>query len=518
MHMSNAVLRATIVATFAASAAIPALAAPPEKIRVIVAFDAKMSDKAKAAIAAAQGEETRFIFGMNAAAMTVPAHALKGLQHNPHFLYVEEDVKRYPLAAALASADAAHSGQLIPYGIPMVQADQLPAPPQGAAGRKVCIIDSGIDAQHEDLAGNTMAGQNDSGTGRWDTDENHHGTHVAGTIAALSNNKGVLGVSSEGKLPLHIVKVFGADGWAYSSTLAAAANQCGANGASVISMSLGGARSSRTEDAAFAKLAQQGVLSIAAAGNDGNRTQSYPAGYASVMSVAALDVNKAWATFSQYNKKVEIAAPGVGVLSTVPMGSGALPSLAVGGSSFAAGEMEGSPKASASAALANFGIGDTINTAVAGKVCLIQRGSVDFGVKVANCEKSGGLGAVIYNNVAGSFSGTLGTTVSKIPAVSVSDSDGTVLLGKLGQTATVTVAPYSYAYYDGTSMATPHVSAVAAMVWSHFPKCSQADVRSALGASALDLGTKGRDDKFGYGLVQALGAYQRLQGATCGKP
>ncbi|WP_374585582.1 S8 family serine peptidase [Pseudoduganella sp.] len=514
MQLRNAILMAAI----AAAASAPAVAAKPEKIRVIVAFEARMADQAKAAIAAAQGEDTRFIFGMNAVAMTIPAHALKGLQHNPHFLYVEEDVKRYPLATALATPDAAHSGQLIPYGIPLVQADQLPALPQGAAGRKVCIIDSGIDGQHEDLAGNTMAGLNDSGTGRWDTDENHHGTHVAGTIAALSNNKGVLGVSSAGRLPLHIVKVFGADGWAYSSTLAAAANQCGANGASVISMSLGGARASRTEDAAFAKLAQQGVLSIAAAGNDGNRTQSYPAGYASVMSVAALDANKAWATFSQYNKKVEIAAPGVGVLSTVPMGSGALPSLTVGGSDFEAGAMEGSAKASATAAMANFGIGDTINTAVAGKVCLIQRGAIDFAVKVSNCEKSGGLGAVIYNNVAGSFSGTLGTAGSKIPALSVSDSDGTVLLGKLGQSATVTVAPYSYAHYDGTSMATPHVSAVAAMVWSHFPKCTQADVRSALGASALDLGIKGRDEKFGYGLVQALAAYQRLQGATCGKP
>ncbi|MYN03567.1 S8 family serine peptidase [Pseudoduganella sp. DS3] len=518
MHLSNAILRSAILATVTASAAVPALAAAPEKIRVIVAFDAKMSDKAKAAIAAAQGEDTRFIFGMNAAAMTIPARALKGLQHSPHFLYVEEDVKRYPLATALASADAAHAGQMIPYGIPMVQADQLPALPQGATGRKVCIIDSGIDAQHEDLSGNSMAGLNDAGTGRWDTDENHHGTHVAGTIAALSNNKGVLGVSSAGKLPLHIVKVFGADGWAYSSTLAAAANQCGAQGASVISMSLGGARASRTEDAAFAKLAQQGVLSIAAAGNDGNRTQSYPAGYASVMSVAALDANKAWATFSQYNKKVEIAAPGVGVLSTVPMGSGARPSLTVGGSPFAAGAMDGSAQASASAPLANFGIGDTINTSVAGKVCLIQRGAIDFGVKVANCEKSGGLGAVIYNNVAGAFSGTLGTTASKIPAVSVSDSDGTVLLGKLGQTAAVAVDPYSYAYYDGTSMATPHVSAVAAMVWSHFPKCTQADVRSALGGSALDLGAKGRDERFGYGLVQALAAYQRLQGVACGKP
>ncbi|MCE3263209.1 MAG: peptidase [Pseudoduganella sp.] len=507
----------TLAAALAVAFAPPALAAPPEKIRVIVAFDAKMADRAKAAIAAAQGEDVRFIFGMNAVALTIPARALPGLQHNPHFDYVEEDVKRYPLATALVSADAARSGQLIPYGIPMVQADQLPALPSGYAGRKVCIIDSGIDGQHEDLSGNTLSGYNDSGTGKWNVDENHHGTHVAGTVAALSNNKGVVGVSGEGKLPLHIVKVFDAAGWAYSSTLAAAANQCGAENASVISMSLGGARASRTEEAAFTALQKKGVLSVAAAGNDGNRTQSYPAGYASVISVGALDANKAWASFSQYNRKVELSAPGVGVLSTVPMNMGAKSSLSVGGTPFAAGDMEGSPKASASAPLANFGLGDTVNTGVAGKVCLIQRGSIDFATKVSNCQKSGGLGAVIYNNVAGGFSGTLGTTVTTIPSVSVSDTDGTALLGKLGQTAVVDVAPYSYAYYDGTSMATPHVSAVAALVWSHFPRCSQADVRAALAASAQDLGSKGRDEKFGYGLVQAHAAYQLLQTYSCAK-
>ena len=518
MKLSNnlrtpAILAAACSAAFAASAP-SAVAAAPEKIRVIVAFDAKMSAQAQAAIAAAQGENVRPIFGMNAVALTVPAKALPGLQHNPHFQYVEEDVKRYPLAMAAAKPG---SGQMVPYGIPMVQADLVAALGKGAAPRKVCIIDSGIDAVHEDLAGNDLSGDNDAGTGNWSDDQNHHGTHVAGTIAALGNAVGVVGVAPAKQFPLHIIKVFGADGWAYSSTLAAAANLCGAAKASVISMSLGGSVPSRTENVAFANLQKSGVLSIAAAGNDGNRTQSYPAGYASVVSVGALDANKAWATFSQYNKKVELSAPGVGVLSTVPMGTGAQSSLTVGGTAFSAGDMEGSPKKSASAPLANFGIGDTINTAVAGKVCLIQRGSIDFATKVSNCQNSGGVGAVIYNNVAGNFSGTLGSTVTTIPSVSVSDSDGTVLLGKLGQTAVIDVKPYSYAYYDGTSMATPHVSAVAALVWSHFPHCTQADVRSALTASAQDLGAPGRDDKFGYGLVQAQAAYNLLKTYTCGK-
>ena len=517
MKHSNKAILAAILGAFGAAALAPAsaLAAAPEKIRVIVAFNAKVAAQAKAAIAAARGEDVLAINGMDAIAMTIPATALPGLQRNPHFLYVEEDVKRYPLS--LANPDPSHNGQLIPYGIPMVQADQVAALGTGAQPRKVCIIDSGINATHEDLSGNALTGNNDAGTGNWSDDQNHHGTHVAGTIAALSNNLGVVGVSNNKQIPLHIIKVFGADGWAYSSTLASAANLCKAAGASVISMSLGGARASRTEDTAFANLQKAGVLSIAAAGNDGNRTQSYPAGYASVVSVGALDDTRTWASFSQYNKKVELSAPGVGVLSTVPMGTGALSSLNVGGTAYAAGDMEGSPRKSATAALANFGLGTAVDTGVAGKVCLIQRGSIDFATKVSNCQASGGVGAVIYNNVAGSFSGTLGTTATSIPSVAVSDTDGNALLGKLAQSATVEVKSWNYAYYDGTSMATPHVSAVAALVWSHVPACTQADVRKALGASAMDLGPAGRDDKYGYGLVQAKAAYDLLKTYACGK-
>ena len=90
---------------------------------------------------------------------------------------------------------------------------------------------------------------------------------------------------SPGKVSLHIIKVFGTNGysgegqcsWTYSSTLVDAANRCATAGAKIISMSLGGAGSSTTERNAFQSLADQGILSIAAAGNDGNATLSYPA-------------------------------------------------------------------------------------------------------------------------------------------------------------------------------------------------------------------------------------------------
>jgi subtilisin family serine protease len=492
-------------------------AAAADTTRVIVTFKPGMAAKIKSAVAGMNGAVRHEIFKMDAMAIEVPTAALKALENNPFIDFVEEDVRRYPLALTSPSTGTPYvAGQLVPYGIKMVQADQLPD--TNAGNRKVCIIDSGMDNTHEDLAGNNVTGEYDSGTGWWYTDENHHGTHVFGTIAALNNSGvGVVGVNPNKQLKLHIVKVFGKDGWAYSSTLASAANKCGAAGANVISMSLGGTTKSSTEQKAFDNLQSQGILSIAAAGNAGNTTLSYPAAYASVMSVAAVDQNKAWATFSQYNSDVEIAGPGVGVLSTVPMGSGVESALSVGTTGYASGAMEGSPVKTATAPLADFGIGDAVNTAMTGKVCLVQRGTVDFATKVSNCQSSGGVGAIIYNNAAGSFGGTLGTTVTSIPSVSASDTDGAAMKAQLGQNATVTVKASNYAYFDGTSMATPHVSAVAALVWSYYTNCTGSQLRTSLNNSALDLGTAGRDTKFGYGLVQAKAAYDRIKSLGCGK-
>lgn len=495
------------------------LAAPPEQIRVIIAFKPGYGAAIEQAVIASSGKVMLRIHGMDAMAVEVSEHALSGLERNPNVDYVEEDVKRYPLAGTTPSDGSPYyaTGQLVPYGITMVQADLLSD--TNAAKRKVCIIDSGYALGHEDLSsGTNITGDNDSGTGAWNTDENDHGTHVAGTISALNNGIGVVGVTPNSQLKLHIIKVFGKDGWAYSSTLASAANKCGTAGANVISMSLGGSFSSRTEKKAFDTLyTSQNILSVAAAGNGGNSRVSYPAGYASVVSVAAIDENKAWATFSQFNKDVEIAAPGVNVLSTVPTGSGSVPSLTVNSTPYEVNAMDGSPKATATGPLINFGLGDSVTSGMNGAVCLIQRGAIEFGLKIKNCQDSGGVGAVIYNNVAGSFNGTTGTYVTTIPSVSASDTVGATLMGLNGPSATVAVSPSNYAFFNGTSMATPHVSAVAALVWSYFPTCTVAQIRATLNNSAEDLGAAGRDTKFGYGLVRAQAAYNQARSSVCGK-
>jgi subtilisin family serine protease len=88
---------------------------------------------------------------------------------------------------------------------------------------------------------------------------------------------------------------------------------------------------------------------------------------------------------------------------------------------------------------------------------------------------------------------------------------------KVGQSATVAVTATNYAHLDGTSMATPHVSAVAALVWSYFPTCTAAQMRVTLSKSVIDLGAVGRDVKYGHGLVQAKVAYDRIKSLGCGK-
>ena len=495
------------------------LASAEENARYIVHYKDGSHAQVRNALVSARASLHFQIQSMNAVAVDATPSGVKQLLKNRDVASVELDAKRYPFATATASTGAPYQvGQLVPYGIGMVQADKLPNGDTATANRKVCIIDSGIDRAHEDLNGNAMTGEYDSGTGWWYSDENQHGTHVAGTIAAINNSGvGVVGINPNKRLKLHIVKVFGANGWAYSSSLATAANKCKTAGANIISMSLGGSGFSSAENTAFDNLAKAGVLLVAAAGNDGNTTISYPAGYTSVISVGAVNESKAWASFSQYNSKVELSAPGVGVLSTIPTGKGSETSLMVAGGTYSVSSMAGSPSKAVTAALADFGLGSAVSSSMAGKVCLIQRGTNDFSAKVKNCEASGGRAAIIYNNVAGKFSGTLGTTATKIPSLSISNADGVALKAKLGQAATVKVGVSNYAYYDGTSMATPHVAGVAALVWSYFPTCTAAQMRVSLNNSALDLGSKGRDVKFGYGLVQAKAAYDRIKSLGCGK-
>ena len=290
-----------------------------------------------------------------------------------------------------------------PYGITMVQADDAfflnNQRPDTTV--KVCVVDTGYDEDHEDLpGGGSNGGQPVDGyspySGQtWNNDGDGHGTHCAGTIGAVGNNN--LGVTSCNPNPddfsFYIGKGLTDSGSGSSAGVLAAVQRCAASGAKVISMSLGGGGYSIEEDSVYQQLYNDGVLVIAAAGNAGDSTLSYPASYPTVMSVAAVDSNMNRVGFSQYNSQVEIAAPGAQVRSTIP-------------------------------------------------------------------------------------------------------NDG-------------------YASWSGTSMATPHVAGVAALVWSYFPECSNNQIRNVLIKTAIDRGSSGCDQLYGHGVVQAKAAYDLLAAQGC---
>lgn len=190
-----------------------------------------------------------------------------------------------------------------------------------SGGVPVGIVDTGIDAAHPDLAGKVAACATSSGGVVSEgacADDAGHGTHVAGTIGALAGNGvGVAGVAFSS--PLVVCRALGADGSGTVADVAACIRWAHDAGARVISMSLGGPASKTLAAAATAAWAgggRAGSLLVAAAGNDGDDGTEYPAGLPEVVSVAAVDAGDAHAPFSNANADVEVAAPGVDVLST----------------------------------------------------------------------------------------------------------------------------------------------------------------------------------------------------------
>jgi type VII secretion-associated serine protease mycosin len=259
------------------------------------------------------------------------------------------------------------------------------------AGVIVAVVDTGVRADHEDLGGRVLAGHDFVGPGDGRTDPNGHGTHVAGIIAANADN----GVGIAGAAPgVHIlpVRVLDAGGSGSMSTVAAGIIWAADHGARVINLSLGGDSDSVGVRVAMQYAISKGAIVVAAAGNNGDKPvpernhPTYPGADPEAVAVAAVDASLNHPGFSNTGAYVDLAAPGVGVLST--------------------------------------------------------------------------------------FSS----------------------------------ARNAYAFMDGTSMATPYVSAAAALVVATNPALKPAQVAATLEDTARDLGPAGPDGAFGHGLVNPLAA------------
>jgi subtilisin family serine protease len=160
------------------------------------------------------------------------------------------------------------------------------------------------------------------------------------------------------------------------------------------------------------------------------------------------------------------------------------------------------------------GTAESTNSGANGNICVIDRGVISFYDKVANCEASGGVGAIIINNEPGMLYGTLGdTNATSIPAVGAAFEDRSALVN--AATANIDIGTSDFGFMSGTSMATPAVSGIAALVWSQHNECTGSEIRAALKATALDAGSSGKDDYFGYGIVQAAAADAYLSSNGC---
>ena len=476
-------------------------AAPGETSYLVGLRDANGAKNLRAA-----GFNVAAEFGRERAAQVITDAAGAGrLQRNPNVTYVEPD------RLVEAKANFSDIGE-IPWGLDAVDAPDVWGTTTGA-GVTVCILDTGFDfGAHPDFVGANIVGSANfvSDGHKTAQDGNGHGTHVAGTVAAQPNGAGVVGVAYD--VDLLIARVLGDDGFGSTSGVVRGVNWCVDQGADILSLSLGSDEPSITEERAFKAASDAGRLSIAASGNDATNAPHFPSGYSTVVAVGAVDSRLALASFSNFGPDQEVVAPGVQVFSTVPLGFGRVPSVTENGKAFPSNDVEFSPISSGvTGPLVECGLADSpdscVNEPSGTWIALIDRGAIAFGAKVQSVMAQGAAAAIIANNDtanrddAGNF--TLGAAGTWIPTVSVSYSSGVSIRRQGLGTGSVAIGTADFDFNDGTSMATPHASAVAALAWSVNPALSNAQIRAILSSTATDLGGRGRDDLFGNGLVQA---------------
>jgi subtilisin family serine protease len=439
---------------------------------------------------------------------------LAALSRHPRVEYVEPVPMRYALGLSDAQLTPADSNGL--YGL--ITTNAVAAHSRGVVGTaiNVGVADTGLDYTHPDIAANYRGGIDTVGSGDndpwWNNDPNEsHGTHVAGTAVGVNNTTGVYGVALGANL--YHARVLGPAGGSTSDVMQGVRWLVETAGCKVVNLSLGGGLKSRTEENFYREMRNRGALVVAAAGNGGANHLSYPAGYSVNISVGAVDRNNTLASFSNTGRGLDVVAPGVLVLSSVPADQGAEASVTTS-STFSAFGLEFAGKTSGNTGvLVNCRLGQAgeCPVEVAGNIALIQRGNISFADKVTNAMNAGAAAAIIYNNAAGDFVGTLSSETTAdgrawIPAVSVSDTTGATLSTQIGTNGTVVNQVSSWDHWDGTSMATPHVTGAVALIWSVNPALDNDVVENYLFSTTTDLGTAGYDTRYGRGIVNASAA------------
>lgn len=235
---------------------------------------------------------------------------MKVVAEHPHSIYAEPN---YLLLPNRVPNDKLY--REYQWNLPLIGMEESWEMNQGSEDIIVAVIDTGIDLDHPEFEGKLATGYNVLTGDNNPYDDNGHGTHVSGIIAARTNNRtGIAGMSWNSKIMP--VKAIGADGSGTAFDIAEGIRWATDNGASVINLSVGNYTPSAALQEAVRYAFERNVVLVAASGNDATDQPGYPAAYPEVLSVAAIDHRTARAEFSNYGDSLDVAAPGVDVPST----------------------------------------------------------------------------------------------------------------------------------------------------------------------------------------------------------
>jgi len=286
-----------------------------DKVTIIVKMAPGLSENEHASTVARNGgSEKARVNRLSLKIIEVPANAadaiLKKYQDDPNVTRAEKSKQRQ---TDRAPVDPLFGSQ---WALPRIGWDQVfgNMTPTGTA--TVAVLDTGINAAHPDLAGNVVAGTSfiDGSSGM--TDPNGHGTWVAGIVAARADNgEGIAGVGFAG-VRVMPVTVLNSDGLGDDADVVQGVVWAADNGANVILMAFSNPGFSESLQEAIDYAWARGVVLVAAAGNDGWSTPSFPAGDRGVIGVAATDENDLPALFSNEGQSVFMAAPGTNIQTT----------------------------------------------------------------------------------------------------------------------------------------------------------------------------------------------------------
>ncbi|GBD34274.1 Subtilisin E [bacterium HR34] len=289
--------------------------------RKIIVFkegvDEKVKEEVLSKIGGVKVKDLRLV---NGKVVLLNPLAKKLLRQQKEVLRIDDDV----IVEALGKVEAIkvqgakpQPPQTLPWGIDRVDAEQVWNLTTGDSV-KVAIVDTGIDLKHPDLQANIKGGINTIYPWKSPNDDNGHGTHVAGIVAAINNSIGVVGVGP--KIDLYAVKVLGANGSGYLSDVIEGLDwvvqqKQTQGGDWVINMSLGTSADIQSFHDAILRVYNAGITMVAAAGNTGSSV-TYPAAYPEVIAVSATDQNNQLASWSSRGPEVDLSSPGVSIYST----------------------------------------------------------------------------------------------------------------------------------------------------------------------------------------------------------